>query len=71
MRTAAKVAAHKEAHPELYCPEPRCLWRTGGGRCPRHERVTAFMHAVARFYPPERDVAAILFPGKPADEVKP
>jgi hypothetical protein len=35
-QTAAKVAAHKNAHPELYCPDARCLWRTGGGRCPRH-----------------------------------
>jgi hypothetical protein len=33
---AANVAAHKVAHPDLYCPARRCLWRTGGGRCPRH-----------------------------------
>lgn len=33
---AANVAASKAAHPELYCPTPRCLWRTGGGPCPRH-----------------------------------
>lgn len=31
---AAKVREHKEKHPELYCP--KCLWRTGGGPCPRH-----------------------------------
>lgn len=30
------AARAKERHPEAYCPEPRCLWRTGGGRCPRH-----------------------------------
>jgi len=36
MCTAAKVAQHKEKRPELYCPAPRCLWRTGGGYCPRH-----------------------------------
>lgn len=37
MNTAAKVAARKEAHPELYCPHKRCLWRTGDGSyCPRH-----------------------------------
>lgn len=35
MSTAAKVAQHKAAHPELYCP--KCLWRTGGGYCPRHK----------------------------------
>jgi hypothetical protein len=44
--SAAKAAREsKERHPELYCPEPRCLWRTvkrvspttlAGGPCPRH-----------------------------------
>jgi hypothetical protein len=34
---AADVAKDKLAHPERYCPEPRCLWRTGDGSpCPRH-----------------------------------
>lgn len=32
--TAAKVAAHKKLHPELYCP--KCLFKTGGGACSRH-----------------------------------
>lgn len=36
MNTAAKVAQRKEKHPEMYCPVPRCLWRTNGERCPRH-----------------------------------
>lgn len=37
--TQAKVARHKLAHPEKFCPEPRCLWHTGDGRyCPRHAR---------------------------------
>lgn len=42
-----KVALDKAKHPERYCPEPGCLWKTsklnhetqqreGGGRCPRH-----------------------------------
>jgi hypothetical protein len=31
------VAANKEEHPELYCPGRKCLWRTGGGYCPRHQ----------------------------------
>ena len=35
-RTAARVAASKTAHPEEFCPNARCLWRTGGGACPRH-----------------------------------
>ena len=36
MSTASKVAENKERYPDKYCPAPRCLWRTGGGRCPRH-----------------------------------
>ena len=36
MNTAARVRARKDEHPEDYCPSPRCLWRTGGGWCPRH-----------------------------------
>ena len=33
-QVAAKVRKDKEAHPEKYCP--KCLWKTGGGPCPRH-----------------------------------
>jgi hypothetical protein len=36
-QTAAKVALDKEKHPERFCPVKRCLWRTGGGFCPRHQ----------------------------------
>jgi len=32
----ADVAKSKAAHPERFCPVDRCLWHTGGGRCPRH-----------------------------------
>jgi hypothetical protein len=39
-QVAAKVAANKEKHPERYCPAPQCLWRTGGGYCPRHTPAT-------------------------------
>lgn len=36
-QVAKRVREHKERRPELYCPAPRCLWRTGdGSRCPRH-----------------------------------
>jgi hypothetical protein len=46
--TQAKVAIEKSEHPERFCPERRCLWRTaklnhakgqreGGGYCPRHK----------------------------------
>jgi hypothetical protein len=39
-QVAAKVRAHKEAHPELYCPDKRCLWsRKDGSYCPRHAPV--------------------------------
>lgn len=33
---AKSVRMAKESRPENYCPVPRCLWRTGGGYCPRH-----------------------------------
>jgi hypothetical protein len=36
VNTAAKVAERKQRQPDLYCSEPRCLWLTGGGKCPRH-----------------------------------
>jgi hypothetical protein len=39
MNIQAKVAIDKARHPERYCPERRCLWRTGGDYCPRHEDV--------------------------------
>lgn len=39
MNTAAKVAREKAAHPERFCPHARCLWRTGGGFCPRHRQA--------------------------------
>ena len=41
--TASKDAENKRQHPEYYCPVPRCLWRTGGGRCPRHQLVSEEM----------------------------
>ena len=37
MNPAAMVRKRKEAHPELYCTDRRCLWRTGGGPCLRHK----------------------------------
>jgi len=47
MNIQTKVAIDKQKHPERFCPEPRCLWRTaklnhetqaheGSGHCPRH-----------------------------------
>jgi hypothetical protein len=50
MNIQAKVAIDKQRHPERFCPEPRCLWKTaklnhktqahvGGGYCPRHRKA--------------------------------
>ncbi len=36
---AASVAENKERNPGKYCPAKRCLWRTGGGYCPRHQHL--------------------------------
>ena len=38
MSTASKVAEDKAKYPERYCPHTRCLWRTGGTLCVRHEK---------------------------------
>jgi hypothetical protein len=43
-QVAAKVAENKARHPERYCPAPKCLWRTGGGYCPRHSPARAEAH---------------------------
>ena len=49
MSTQSKVALRKERFPEQYCTYPRCLWHTGGGRCPRHILVaTATIHQHVR-----------------------
>lgn len=46
-QTAAKVAQAKEKYPEKFCPERDCLWRTGGGRCPRHQHIADVRSGVA------------------------
>jgi hypothetical protein len=33
---AASSRQRKQSKPELYCPDKRCLWMTGGGYCPNH-----------------------------------
>jgi len=35
-QVAASVRQRKEAHPEKYCANPKCLWRTDEKYCPRH-----------------------------------
>lgn len=50
MNINAKVGIEKQEHPERFCPQKGCLWRTaklnhetqqheGGGYCPRHKPV--------------------------------
>ena len=39
MNIAAKVAKAKAERPEQFCPHKSCLWRTGGGHCPRHKPI--------------------------------
>ena len=54
MRIAAKVAARKQQHPELYCAVPRCLYRTDDEYCPNHRRqVLGFSAAPSPFDDPE------------------
>ena len=48
MSTASKVAAGKAARPDLYCPMAHCLWRTGGGHCPRHGGTAVVLSADER-----------------------
>jgi hypothetical protein len=33
---AARVRLEKESHPERFCSERACLWRTTARPCPRH-----------------------------------
>ena len=33
---AGDVRKAKEKHPENYCSNPKCLWRTSSGPCPKH-----------------------------------
>ena len=33
---AARVRQNKEANPERYCSDKRCLWRLSSGECPKH-----------------------------------
>jgi hypothetical protein len=51
--TNAKIAMDKEKHPERYCPQKGCLWKTtklnhmtnvheGGGYCPRHRKPSKY-----------------------------
>jgi hypothetical protein len=35
-QVAAQVRRHKEAHPESYCGNARCLWNLASGSCPKH-----------------------------------
>lgn len=76
MSTAAKVAQAKRKSPEKFCSNPRCLWRTGGGDCPRHKQpaytcsvlrcqslATCHLYSATRF-----DTVGNYFCDKHADE---
>lgn len=55
--TAARMRAAKEQHPERYCAEPSCLWRTEDTYCPRHAAHCADCgKAVSLFAHTERGV---------------
>jgi hypothetical protein len=49
----AKVAESKRAHPEQFCSHPGCLWRTGGGNCPRHPRTIPILGATEPYKAPD------------------
>ena len=56
VNVAASVAQNKERNPGKYCPAKRCLWRTGGGYCPRHAQqpvlaTDAEIRAASRLLP--------------------
>ena len=53
--TAVAKHIYYLAHPHLYCPVKRCLWHTGGGRCPRHEDELDEAREVIRDLEQERD----------------
>jgi hypothetical protein len=44
MNVAQKIRLEKDAHPERFCPDKRCLWRIvtalGTIACPRHVVTT-------------------------------
>lgn len=52
MRVAAKVRQEKDAHPERFCANRRCLWRIqrqdGDQPCPKHSREMRYERAVER-----------------------
>lgn len=37
MHPAMAARLNKEAHPERFCPDERCLWRLSSGPCPKHQ----------------------------------
>lgn len=37
--TMKRIRLDRESRPELYCS--KCMYRTGGGDCPKHARFTS------------------------------
>lgn len=46
-QTAARVAKSKQQHPEHFCLEASCLWRTAEPFCPRHRPSPELFKAAA------------------------
>lgn len=62
MRIAARVRLDKENHPEFFCGDPRCLWRTGGLRgtpCQKHPELAAANAARWRSWVQERETRIV------------
>ena len=66
MSINAKVGMEKQEHPERFCPQKGCLWRTaklnhvtqqheGGGYCPRHKPAKQLVMEWLRDYPVRHD----------------
>lgn len=61
--TAAKVRKDKEAHPEMFCADPRCLWRTGGPRgtpCRKHPTPRSSVAPTEPVSPPSEGLGLTL-----------
>lgn len=39
MNPAQHSRLQKEKQPDLFCANPKCLWRRTSGPCPKHETV--------------------------------
>lgn len=82
MNVAATVRGLKDAHPDLYCQEPQCLWQTGGrngSACRNHPpaaaastatTVASTTPATGETFHVERDDRARRIAGRLAESVR-